>query len=127
MNEIQYKKTVLIVDDDKQIHDLLGRTLKLAGFDLMHAKNGQEALRAIKENQPDIILLDVHMPVMDGIEVLTQIKSDDTTKSIPVIMLTSLEDSPEHVETAKNFGAADFFSKDTPLSEIINRVKEVLD
>ncbi len=120
------QKTILLVDDDNQIHDLFSRTLTRAGFRVIEARDGQEGYRAAKKELPDIILLDIQMPVLDGIGMLAKIKEHRNTASIPVILLTAFEDSPEHITAAKNFGATDFFTKGTPLSDILQRIQNLL-
>ncbi len=81
---------VLIVDDEKDVTEELGVMLKKKGFEVVTANSGKEALEKVKEEKPDVVLLDVIMPDMSGWDVCKKIKEDDATKDIPVIMLTIL-------------------------------------
>ena len=81
---------VLIVDDEKDVTEELGVMLKKKGFEVVTANSGKEALEKVKEEKPDVVLLDVMMPDMSGWDVCKKIKEDDATKDIPVIMLTIL-------------------------------------
>lgn len=104
------KQTLLVVDDVPTNILLLETILKKEGFLVITANCGEKALQQSKSMNPDLILLDVMMPGMDGFEVLTHLKSDDSTKYIPVIMITALSD-PASTKRAAELGAADFLSK----------------
>jgi signal transduction histidine kinase/DNA-binding response OmpR family regulator len=84
--------TVLLIDDDASVHDLMRRFLNREGFNLLTAMSGQDGLRLAREQSPDVILLDVRMPIMDGWEVLSRLKSDPNLDRIPVIMVTMIDD-----------------------------------
>lgn len=117
---------VLIVEDDKFLRDLIVQKLKREGFAIFEAVDGEEGLKIAKEKHPDIILLDLILPGLDGFEVLRRIKSDDSTASIPVIVLSNLGQK-EDMDRAMAGGAEDFMVKAhfTP-GEIIVKVKSVL-
>ena len=83
-------KKILVVDDVPVNIQLLVTYLSVEGYDVISAKNGHDAMKAVKEHQPDLVLLDVMMPKMNGFEVCEAIKSDDSTKFIPVILVTAL-------------------------------------
>lgn len=117
---------ILIVDDDAFILDMYVIKFREKGYDVVIAKNGQEALDQAEAHHPDVILLDVIMPVMDGFEVLQKLKTGTTTKDIPVIMLTNLGQK-EDVERGMKLGAVDYIIKAhfTP-SEAVEKVSSFL-
>ena len=102
-------KSVLIVDDENMNMFALTHMLR-PDYTVYAAKNGQSAIRIAKKQLPDIILLDILMPEMDGYEVLSQLKSDEETRKIPVIFITGLI-SPEDEKKGLEMGAADYISK----------------
>jgi CheY-like chemotaxis protein len=83
------KRTIMVVDDDPEPVDILRITLESKGFNVRCAYSGRELFASLEEQKPDLILLDIMMPKMDGLEVLTRLKGDPNTTSIPVIMLTA--------------------------------------
>lgn len=107
---LKQKEKVLIVDDAKFSVRVLGFDLEQAGYDYIVAYDGPEALEALKENQVDMILLDVYMPTMSGLEVLAEIKKNPETSSIPVIMLSASE-SENEIVSALDLGADDYVTK----------------
>lgn len=119
MNLINTEFTLLIVDDEKQnrllLTELFGTTYKI-----IQAKNGVQALEKARQHRPDLILLDVLMPEMDGMGVLRELKRDDATRLIPVIFITAL-DSATDEENGLNLGAVDYISK--PFHPPIVRVR----
>jgi DNA-binding response OmpR family regulator len=119
-------KKVLIVDDDPFILDMYVLKFKDDGFNVEVAMDGKKAFEEAQAKQPDIILLDVIMPLMDGFEVLQKIKNDPSLKDTPVIMLTNLGQK-EDMEKGMTLGAADYVIKAhfTP-SEVVQKVKQVL-
>lgn len=120
------QKHVLVVDDDPQIQDVLSLRLKNAGFNVSQARNGQEGVKMAKELKPDLILLDVMMPVMDGAKALMELKDDPATKNIHVLILTSLQDRVEDIKFAKEVGAVDFINKDIDFKDLLERIKSTL-
>lgn len=119
-------KKILIVEDDKFLRELIARKLKESDFDVLEAIDGEEGLRKTKEEKPELILLDLILPGIDGFEVLSRIKEDPNTKPIPVIILSNLGQR-EDVEKGLKIGAVDYLIKAhfTP-SEIIEKVKNAL-
>ena len=118
-------KKILIVEDEKYLLDIMKEELEDAGFAVVTAADGQEGLIAIEKENPDLMLLDIAMPKMDGIQVLRELKNKD--KTIPVIMLTNLDDL-DHVGKALDLGLSDYLVKSNwKLEEVIKRVKEKLD
>ena len=99
------------MDDDPLIVRMYERKLTQEGFAVMLAPNGDEALHLLETKRPDLILLDVLMPKMNGWEVLKRLKANDATKDIPVITLTSLGDRPEDIEKFKDLGVKEYLVK----------------
>jgi DNA-binding response OmpR family regulator len=120
------KKKILIIEDDAFIRDIYQVKFIQEGFEVVLAENGVVALETLKDFAPDLILLDVIMPFMDGIEVLNEIKNNDKLKEIPIIMLTNISEK-EKVEEGKIGGASDYLIKAnfTP-SEVVQKVKTLL-
>ena len=113
-------KTILIVDDEKNIVDILSFNLKNEGYGIIAAYDGENALRLAREENPDLILLDVMLPVMDGFKVCREIrKTNDTT---PIIMLTAREEETNKV-FGLELGADDYITKPFSIREVLARVK----
>ncbi len=122
----QTKYTVLIVEDDKFFVKAFKDKLKREGFNVAIALNGKEAMLRLKEEKPDIVLLDLIMPVKDGFEVLEEMKLSDDLKDIPVIILSVLEQSKD-VKKGLELGAVDYLVKgDFSISAVVKKIKEHL-
>lgn len=104
------KPLVLVVDDNKITTKLLNRYLSTAGYDVREAYDGVECLEKVAEEPPDAVVLDVMMPRLDGYETVKQLKADEKTRSIPVVIVTALNDVANQVK-AIEAGADDFLSK----------------
>jgi CheY-like chemotaxis protein len=117
--------TILIVDDNAQNLELLQAYLESLGARLVTAGDGIEALAAIEQNKPDLILLDVMMPRMSGFEVCSKLKSDPATRSIPIIMVTALNEIGD-IERGVESGTDDFLTKPVKKLELVTRVKSLL-
>ena len=119
-------KKILIVEDDGFLRELISRKLVQEGFEIVEALDGEEGLKKTKEEKPDMVLLDLILPSVDGFEVLAQIKKDSALAAIPVIILSNLGQKTE-VEKGLQLGAADYMVKAnfTP-TEIIAKIKHVL-
>lgn len=117
---------ILVIEDEESILKMLESVLKEAGFEVATATNGKVGLEKVSEFKPDLIFLDILMPVMNGFEVLKNLKVDDHGQNIPVIVLSNLgEESYER--KAKALGADDFLVKTgVHLSDILDKVKKVL-
>jgi DNA-binding response OmpR family regulator len=112
-------KNILIVDDDPLILRMYQRKLTDDGYTVDTAVDGEIALASVKKKKPNLILLDIMMPKKNGTETLKDLKADSSTKSIPVIILTNLGDSPKDVENAKKLGALNYLVKaDTSLKDL---------
>lgn len=120
------KIKVLIVEDDEAILKLYNTKLTHCGFDVLVARDGKEGVEKAKSMVPDIILLDVMMPIMNGFEALKALKKDKETASIPVVILSNYGELP-NVTEGFNMGADDYLIKaeHTP-EEILETVKDVL-
>jgi putative two-component system response regulator len=116
---------ILIVDDEDANLRLLTQWLVLSGYDIQLALNGEEAVQKVRNNRPDLIILDVMMPVMDGYEACRIIKEDPETKNIPIIMVTALHDRESKLK-GLSVSANDFLSKPIDQTELNIRVKNLL-
>jgi len=117
---------ILSVDDSKMIHTVIGKAFKSYNVDLIFASNGVEGLAAAAREKPDIMILDVTMPVMDGIETLGKLKADPSLKDIPVIMLTA-EAGKENVIKIARIGIRDYIIKPFTEQLVVERVGRVID
>lgn len=120
------KIKVLIIEDEEMLVNMYISKFEKEGYEIEKALNGREGLEKVKSYNPEIILLDVIMPEMDGFMVLKQLKSETSTKNIPVIMLTNLGQE-EDIEKGEKLGVKDYLVKAnlTP-SQVVDKVKEVL-
>lgn len=118
------QKKILIVEDDKSVRVVLGNELKRLGYAIFEAENGEAAVALALIEHPDLILLDVVLPKMHGIEMLRKLQEDMWGKTVPVVLLTNFADDPEVVQAVKE-GRCEILSKsDTKLDDIINKVHE---
>jgi len=118
--------TILIIEDDKFLRELIKRKLQSEGFSTLEAVDGEVGLEAVKTQKPDLILLDLILPGMDGFEVLEKIKAESAVSSIPVIILSNLGQKDD-IERGLGLGAVDYLVKAhfTP-NEIIEKIKQAL-
>jgi two-component system alkaline phosphatase synthesis response regulator PhoP len=116
---------ILIVDDEQDIVDLIKFNLKKTGYNVLEAYDGEEAILAVKNNQIDLILLDWMLPKKDGIDVCKELKSESSTKHIPIIMVSAKNEEFDIV-LALELGADDYISKPFSVRELLARVKVVL-
>lgn len=118
-------KKVLVVDDEPDILRVVSFRLKKSGYDVFIANNGKAALDLISGNKPDLILLDLRMPVMGGEEVCMIIKNDETLKNIPIILLTA--STGEKVsEKAKELGMNDYLVKPFDSDILLRKVQKLI-
>ncbi len=118
-------RKIVLAEDEPQIARLIEFKLKKEGYQVIWKENGKEALEAIKEDKPDLILLDIMMPVMGGYEVLRHIKKDEGLKDIPVIMLTARAQEKDVVKGI-DLGAEDYITKPFHPAELLARVRRIL-
>ncbi len=116
---------VLIVDDDQMMRLLSRQAMMASGFEVAEAEDGLQALDSIKQRKPDLVLLDVTMPNLDGFAVCRELSKNEDTQRIPVIMLTGLEDA-QSISSAYEAGATDFIIKPINWHILIQRVQQVL-
>lgn len=116
---------ILIIDDEQDILDLLSYNLKKEGFSILTAKDGISAKEAARKTSPDLIILDLMLPGIDGLELCRFLKKDSKTASIPIIMLTAKGQEMDKV-TGLEMGADDYVTKPFSIKEIIARVKALL-
>jgi len=116
---------ILLVDDEEANLRLLTQWLVPLGYDVEYAANGEEAVRKVRENRPDLIILDIMMPIMDGHEACRILKKDPETKNIPIIMVTALHDRKSKIK-GLSASANDFLSKPIDQSELLIRVRNLL-
>jgi DNA-binding response OmpR family regulator len=119
------KLKVLVVEDEPLISEMIAKSLKLEGYQVEAAKTGEEGLQKVREINPDLVLLDVLLPKLDGWEVLTRMRDDSRTKAIPIIMLTALSDEKSKVQGLRG-GADDYVTKPFSSLELMARVEAVL-
>ncbi len=117
---------ILVVDDEKDLRDTLKSALESEGYDVITAENGLMGLVMAQEKKPDLILLDISMPVMDGFTVLFKLKQNSATKEIPVIILTGQYVDEGNLERGFNLGAVEYLYKPIRFTELVARVKSVL-
>lgn len=117
---------ILIIEDDKFLRELISQKLVKEEYDISEAVDGEEGIKKIKEEKPELILLDLILPGIDGFEVLSRMKEDASISSIPVIILSNLGQK-EDVEKGLKLGATDYLIKAhfTP-GEIIEKIKAIL-
>lgn len=116
---------ILIAEDERDIRDLIKFTLSFAGHEITTTVNGEEAYQKAQELTPDLILLDVRMPRMTGYEACEKIKTDETTKHIPVVFL-SAKGQEKEVQTGMEVGAVEYILKPFAPDQLIDRVNAIL-
>ncbi len=119
------KSTILVVDDNTQNLELLQAYLEDLGCKVVSAVDGVEAMQAVAQHNPDLILLDIMMPRMSGFEVCRRLKENQPTADIPVVMITALNELGD-IERAVAAGTDDFLSKPINKLELLTRVKSLL-
>ncbi|HBX66422.1 MAG: DNA-binding response regulator [Balneola sp.] len=119
------KNTILVVDDEKDLLDLIEYNLKKEGFAVLKAENGEEGIEIAKEHKPDLVLMDIMMPKMDGMEAVETMRADDELKSTPIIFLTARSDEKTEVEGLDK-GGDDYITKPISTTKLISRIKAVM-
>lgn len=117
---------ILIIEDDKFLRELMARKLHEENYLVFEEAEGENGVKAIKEQKPDLVLLDLILPGVDGFEILGQIKQDSETKNVPVIILSNLGQK-EDIDRGFKLGAVDYLIKAhfTP-GEIVEKIKKIL-
>ncbi len=118
-------KTILIADDSKVFRTLEEAFLTQRGYQVVHAADGAETLRLATERKPDLVLLDVQMPVMDGVQVLSALKAGSETRDIPVLIITTI--GRDYDETLlRKAGADDFLAKPISGADLLRKVFQLI-
>jgi CheY-like chemotaxis protein len=115
-------KTILVVDDEPAVRDMLKGFLAPLEYEVLTAANGEEALTLAEREDPEIILLDVRMPGIDGLETCGRLKTQEETRGIPIIMMTGFGITPDEAQTV---GAEDGVSKPFNLADLLRRVSAI--
>lgn len=120
------KRKILLIDDEQDLCAVFKKHLESGGgFEVATALSGKEGLREAKKNKPDLILLDIMMPVMDGLKVLETLKKDNETVRIPVIMLTALDDDLDKIKAAQLYDE-EYITKPVNIDQLKLKIEEVL-
>jgi len=119
-------RRIMIVDDDREILEMTAMLLSAAGYEVMTAQSGEEAVFLLQDNPPELILLDINMPGMDGWEVLRLIKEDEATRTLAVVMFSVNFELREKLHALQQ-GATDYITKPFDTGALVRRVEEILD
>ena len=121
------EKKVLIVEDDESIRKVLKMELEKEGIVVFQAENGEEAIKLAEAEKPNVLLLDIIMPKMHGMDMMRKIQENEWGKNIPIIILTNFADDPRVIEAVRE-GRCDLLKKaESKLEDIISKVKEKLE
>lgn len=119
------KKTILVADDKPQGRELVRTVLEKTGYIVLEAADGEEALRVARESRPDLIILDLHMPVLDGFGVITDLRADSAFAATPIVALTASAMQGDR-ERALSLGFTGYVTKPIRLSALRNEVERLL-
>jgi len=122
----QRKRTILIVDDEEDVLDLLQLVFETSGFEVKRAASGKSAVSSAYENPPDVVLLDVMMPEMDGWQVLRTLKGDERTRHVPVVMLSARAERRDKMIGLQE-GAEGYIAKPFSPAEVVREVQSFLE
>jgi len=119
-------KRILIVEDEDPLRNILEKKVNQEGFSALTAKDGEEGLKKALTEKPDLILLDLIMPKMNGREMLEKLREDVWGKTVPVLILSN-DDSPEHIQDALKDNATDYLIKaDWKLEDVVKKINEII-
>jgi len=119
-------KKILFIEDEAALQEAFGGFLTQAGYKVINALDGEIGLRLAKTEEPDLVLLDLVLPKLNGFEVLERLKSDEATKAIPVIIMTNME-KMEDINRAIELGAKTYLVKtEYELGEVIEKIKKII-
>ena len=119
------KPTILIIEDERSLLEILSYNLTNEGFEVLTAADGQEGLRRAKGSLPDVVVLDLMLPVIDGLQVCRQLRSDPKTQNIRILMLTAKSEEVDEI-VGFNMGADDYVAKPFKIKPLISRIKALL-
>lgn len=120
-------KRILVIDDEAEIAAMLGENLREDGYDVVLASNGEEGLRMVQLTKPDLIVVDVVMPKMDGAEMYARLRASERTKDIPVIFLTGLKTKVDDFTLGQEVGTHTIFSKPFDHDELLGTIREMIE
>lgn len=124
--KIKFMKKILFIEDESTLQKTLGTVLTKEGYQVVSALDGEIGFRMAKKEKPDLILLDLILPKMNGFDVLKSIKAEETIKEIPIIVLTNLE-SMEDIQKALDLGAATYLVKaNYSLEEVLEKINKTI-
>jgi len=117
-------KKILVVEDDKDIRTVLVKKLKIEKFKVYEAKNGKQGLDITKTKKPDLVLLDISMPVMDGLAYLKELRAEKWGENTPVIMLTNMSETEKIAEAVK-YNASEYLVKtDWKIADVVQKIRD---
>jgi two-component system OmpR family response regulator len=119
-------KTILVVEDEEGIRSFMRAYLESENFNVLEASNGKEGLEVLSKEKPDLIITDIMMPVMDGVEFFKEVRNQPETKDIPVIMLT-VKDEFSDIKYAYLLGVEEYITKPFDPNVLVNRIKQVFE
>ncbi|MBN1522769.1 MAG: response regulator [Candidatus Aureabacteria bacterium] len=120
------KKQILIVDDDDSLRKMLKMRLTFSQYKVLEAENGEEAFEVINNSKPDLILLDIAMPDMDGYEVCKILKDNPETRDIPIVFLTAIGGNIENKLQSLMVGGVDYIQKPFDGNDLMKRIEKIL-
>ncbi len=116
---------IVLADDEEDLRAVYGATLRQAGYQVWEAADGAETIHAVRERRPDLLLLDVWMPILNGFEVVEAMRHEDVSASVKVVMLSSLDDADSRLE-GFSAGVVDYWVKGLSLAELLQKVGRIL-
>lgn len=119
------KSRILVIDDELEVVDLLKKRLEKADYQVVTATDGPQGFKKAVEQKPDLILLDIIMPEVDGLTVLRQLKAEEATSNIPVVMVTA-KGMTDSIFEARKYGATDYIIKPFQWDELLKFIKRYL-
>ena len=118
-------KVILIVDDEQEVRSVIRSRLQASGYTTIEAADGRQGVELVKTRKPDLVLMDIRMPVMDGYAALHIIKADETTRNIPVVMLTAVVNEL-HERATKGIGADGYVTKPFTPEKLLDAIGQFL-
>ena len=120
------KWRILLVDDEPSILKMVGKRLEVEGFEVLVAADGEEALKTAQTKHPDLIVLDLMLPKVDGFTICETLKRNQTSRDIPIIAIFSGRAQPEDAERCKKLGAASYVSKGHGATPLVDEIRNLL-
>lgn len=122
---MRLNRTILLVDDEEGFLSVIKDALEVRGFDIIAATNAIEAGLELASKKPDLILMDIKMPGINGLQACTAIKKNPNTTGIPIVVVSAISDDSE-IKQAYKTGIADYFIKPVDIEKLVNRIREIL-